>query len=258
MAPPTRVDVVVPVYNEARILAGSVRTIVEYLTQGCPCNWRVVIADNGSTDETPGVMRDLARHDARIRALRIEARGRGIALKRAWAASDAAIHVYMDADLSSGLHALAPLLDRITEGYDIAVGSRHAPDAVLTRGLKRDVLSRAYNLFLRSLFRTALTDVQCGFKAVSHRVVTDLVPLVQSDGWFFDSELLLLAERAGYRIAEVPVQWVEGRDSRVRILPTVTEYLAEAWRLRRTLGRVTEAGADAASPRPTMRRPGAE
>ncbi len=256
MTPPAAVDIVVPVYNEAHVLAASVRAIVEYLARACPFDWRVTIADNGSADETPAVARDLARRDPRIRSLRIEARGRGIALKHAWSTSDAEIHVYMDADLSTGLDALGPLLAQVAEGYDIAVGSRHLPRAALTRGLRRDVLSRAYNLLLRLVFRTARTDAQCGFKAVSHRVVTDLVPLVQSDGWFFDTELLLLAERAGYRIAEVPVRWVEDRDSRVRILHTVAEYLREVWRLRRTLARVTAAGAAADDRQPTTRRPG--
>jgi hypothetical protein len=127
-------------------------------------------------------------------------------------------------------------LDCVADGYDIAIGSRHVPQAVLRRGFKRDVLSRAYNSLLRILFRTSITDAQCGFKAVSHRVVTDLVPRIENNGWFFDTELLLLAERAGYRIAQVPVHWVEDRDSRVRIARTVGEYLREAWRLRRTVG----------------------
>ncbi len=229
-----RVDVAVPVYNEARILAGSVRAIAEHLAGACPFDWRIVIADNGSTDDTPGVVGELTRHNPRVRGLRIGAKGRGIALKQAWAASDADIHAYMDVDLSTRLDALAPLLARVAEGYDIAIGSRHVPHAELTRGLKRDVLSRAYNALLRALFSTSIRDAQCGFKAVSHRVVTDLVPLVESNGWFFDTELLLLAERSGYRIAEVPVRWVEDHDSRVHVGRTIAEYLREVVRLRRT------------------------
>lgn len=231
-----RVDIVVPVYNEARVLASNIHTLVDFLSLTSLYDWRVVIADNASTDNTPAVMRDLARRLPRVQAVRIETKGRGIALKRAWMESDAAIHAYMDVDLSTDLGAVTPLLDSVAGGYDIAIGSRHVPEAVLHRGIKRDVLSRAYNRLLRATFHTAITDAQCGFKAVSRRVVTDLVPCVQSDGWFFDTELLLLAERAGYRIAQVPVYWIEDRDSRVRIGRTVAEYLREIWRLRRTVG----------------------
>jgi glycosyltransferase involved in cell wall biosynthesis len=233
----TRVDIVVPVYNEARTLAGSVRALVGFLSRMCLDDWRVVIADNGSTDETASVMEDLASRDPRVRALRIPERGRGRALKAAWGSSQAEVHVYMDVDLSTELPAVLLLLERVRQGYDIAIGSRHLPEAVVTRGLKRDVLSRGYNALLRAVFGTPLTDAQCGFKAVSHRVVTDLLPFVQSNGWFFDTELLLLAERLGYRIAEVPVRWVEDRDSRVRIVPTIWEYLGEVWRLRRSAWR---------------------
>ena len=230
-----RVDIVVPVYNEARVLAASIRTLVEFLSQECTYDWQVVIADNASTDETPAIMWDLARRYSRVQGMRIETKGRGIALKRAWSGSDALIRAYMDVDLSTDLSALEPLLDCVAGGYDIAIGSRHVPRAVLQRSVKREVLSRAYNRLLRVLFRTSVTDAQCGFKAVSHRVVTDLVPLIESDGWFFDTELLLLAEHAGYRIAQVPVHWVEDRDSRVKVGRTVAEYLREAWRLRRTV-----------------------
>jgi len=231
--PPLRVQVVIPVYNEALVLAETAGTLLAYLSQHCPYDWHVVIADNRSTDDTPSVIRRITGADPRVRGLRIETRGRGIALKRAWADSDADIHAYMDADLSTDLGAFGPLLARVADGCDVAIGSRHVPHAVLTRGLRREVLSRGYNALLRFAFGTAITDAQCGFKAVSHRVVTDLVPRVRSDGWFFDTELLLLAERGGYRIAEVPVTWVEDRDSRVHLSHTVIEYLREVWRLRR-------------------------
>jgi glycosyltransferase involved in cell wall biosynthesis len=227
----TRVDVVVPVYNEGRILARSILILVEFLTRHCADDWRIIIADNASTDQTPDVMRDLAARESRVRTLRIEAKGRGRALKAAWRASDVAIHAYMDADLSTELAALPRLLGCVHDGYDVAVGSRHFPEAVLRRGLARDVLSRSYNLLLRSTFRTPLTDAQCGFKANSHRAAAHLLPLIENDGWFFDTELLLLAEGSGYRIAEVPVRWTEDRDSSVRIVPTMLEYLREVWRL---------------------------
>jgi glycosyltransferase involved in cell wall biosynthesis len=233
-----RVDIVVPVFNEARTLAHSIRTLVEFLSRTCVDDWRVVIADNASTDGTPVIAADLAVRHSRLRSLRIEDKGRGRALRTAWGASDAEVHAYMDADLSTELPALLRLLERVREGYDIAIGSRHQPGAVLVRGFVRDALSRGYNRLLRGAFGTSISDAQCGFKAVSHRVVTDLLPFVESHGFFFDTELLLLAERAGYRIAEVPVRWVEHRDSSVRIVPTILEYLAEVRRVRRSQARI--------------------
>jgi glycosyltransferase involved in cell wall biosynthesis len=233
MSRPLSVHIVIPVYNEARVLPATVERVVTFLARECPYAWTLEIADNGSTDATPALLPDLARRDPRVRALRLERRGRGLALRHAWTAREADVHAYMEADLSTDLGALLPLLERIAEGYDIAVGSRHLPGAVVTRSFKREVLSRGYNRLLRAAFRTALTDAQCGFKAVSRRVVREVVPEVHSDGWFFDTELLLLAERRGYRIAEIPVRWIEDRDSRVRIPRTIAEYLRELWRLRR-------------------------
>lgn len=248
----TRVDIVVPVFNEAGMLAQRIRVLVEFLSQWCRDDWRIVIADNGSTDGTPALVDELAAGHPRVCSLRIEEQGRGRALKAAWSASDAEVHAYMDADLSTALPALLQLLERVRQGYDIAIGSRHLPGAVLTRGIVRDVLSRAYNMLLRVAFGTSLSDAQRGFKAVTHRVVTDLLRFVESDRWFFDTELLLLAERAGYRIAEVPVRWVEGRNSHVRIVPTIVEYLGEMWRLRRAPGPIA---GSAGQPRPVPPRP---
>jgi glycosyltransferase involved in cell wall biosynthesis len=244
------VDIVIPVFNESRILPATIGTLVAFLSHSCPYDWRVLIADNASTDETPAVVRDLERRHDRVRGVRIESKGRGIALRNTWTGSGAAWHVYMDADLSTGLDALGPLLQRLADGYDIAAGSRHVPHAVLTRSLRRDVLSRMYNVLLRALFRTSLSDAQCGFKAVTRRVVTELVPHVKSNKWFFDTELLVMAERAGYRVAEVPVRWVEDRDSRVNIPQTVIEYLGELWRLKRTEKTLVPAHGPIAVPEP--------
>ncbi|HEV2440202.1 MAG TPA: glycosyltransferase [bacterium] len=227
-----RVEIVIPVFNEAHVLTNTVRTVVAFLSRTCPYDWHMVIADNRSTDATPEVIRCITAGNPRVLGLRIETQGRGIALRRAWADPTVDIHAYMDADLSTDLGALGPLLAHVADGCDIAIGSRHVPNAALTRGLRRDMLSRGYNALLRLVFGTGITDAQCGFKAVSHRVVTEILPHVQSDGWFFDTELLLLAERAGYKIAQVPVMWVEDRDSRVNLRRTVIEYLRGVWRLR--------------------------
>lgn len=230
-----RLHVVIPAYNEFHVLPTTLGTLIPFLKRECPYPWTLAVADNGSTDGTPAVLRALARLYPQLETIHVPRRGRGAALKQAWAASDAEVLAYMDADLSTDLRALRALVDPVADGRaDLAVGSRHLPGSQITRSVTRDVLSRGYNRLLRLVFHTPLTDAQCGFKAVSRRVVEDLVPRVQNDGWFFDTELLLLAEHHGYRIAEVPVRWVEDPDSRVRVPQTILEYLRELWRLQRT------------------------
>ena len=184
--------------------------------------WRVVIADNGSTDSTPEIGSRLSDGLDDVGFLRLDQRGRGRALKAAWRASDADAVAYMDVDLSTGLEALPALVGAIEAGRcDVAIGSRLCPGAHVTgRSLKREVISRAYNLLIRAMFLVRFRDAQCGFKAVSRRAADNIVPLIEDNGWFFDTEMLLVAEKGGYSIEEVPVSWTDDPDTRVRILST--------------------------------------
>jgi glycosyltransferase involved in cell wall biosynthesis len=231
-----RVDVVIPVYNEERALAGSVATLTAHLERTLPYRWRIVIADNASIDQTPAVGRRLAAADPRVHYLRLEQKGRGRALRRAWLDSDADVVSYMDVDLSTSLEAFLPLVRSIAaDGYDVAIGSRLLRGARVTRQWKREFISRSYNLLVKLLFpRRRFSDAQCGFKAVSRRVAHELVPLVRNNEWFFDSELLLRAEQRGLRIFEVPVAWVEDLDTRVNVLKTATEDVRGLLRVRFT------------------------
>ena len=185
-------------------------------------DWRVVIADNGSTDSTPEICRSLSEAFEDVGYLRLEQRGRGRALKAAWRESDAHAVAYMDVDLSTDLAALPVLMEAIQAGRcDVAIGSRLCPGARVTgRTLKREFISRAYNLLIRAMFMVRFRDAQCGFKAVSRRAADSVVPLVEDNGWFFDTELLLLAEKSGHAIEEVPVSWTDDPDTRVRIVST--------------------------------------
>lgn len=230
----TSLDVVIPVYNEEKGLARSVMCLREFLSRHMSdYRWRVIVANNGSTDNTLEIAEMLANNFPDVWVVHLEEKGRGRSLKRAWTESDADVVSYMDVDLSTDLAALPPLARAVAhEGYDIAIGSRHVPGARLKRSLKRDVLSRGYNLIIRAMFQTSFHDAQCGFKAVSHRVVQELVPVIVDNHWFFDSELLIVAEKRGYRIKEVPVEWWEDADSRVHIISTVTEDLKGLFRLR--------------------------
>jgi glycosyltransferase involved in cell wall biosynthesis len=234
------VDVVLPVYNEAAVLRASVGRLHAYLTSSFPLSWRITIVDNGSADGSWFEAAALARDFPGVGAIHLDAKGRGGALRAAWSASDARIVAYMDVDLSTDLDALLPLVAPLVSGHsDLAIGSRLAAGASVARRPKREVISRAYNLMLRVAFATKVRDAQCGFKAVRADVARVLLPEVVDDGWFFDTELLLLAEHNGLRIHEVPVDWVEDADSRVHLVRTALGDLSGSGRMvkRFLLGR---------------------
>lgn len=229
------VDLVLPAYNEERGLGESVQTLLTWCEAYPRHAWRIVVADNGSTDRTLEVARSIeAEHAGRVAALHIPVAGRGLALRTAWLTSEADVAAYMDVDLSTSLDALPALVDPLASGEaDLAVGSRLHPLARTRRGLRREVLSRGFVLLLRLALGFRLTDAQCGFKAIRREAARALVPLVHDNAWFFDAELLLLAQHNGYRIREVPVDWTDDPVSSVRIVRTVAEDLRGIWRLRR-------------------------
>ena len=232
----TAVEVVIPVYNEERQLAASVERVEAFLREQLPYGYRIVIADNASTDGTWDVARRLAEEIPSVHATRLTEKGRGRALKTAWSASDAAVLCYMDVDLSTDLRAFLPLVAPLVSGHsDVAIGSRLHRASRVRRGPKRELISRGYNLLLRALLGASFTDAQCGFKAIRADAARTLLPRIEDDNWFFDTELLVLAQRAGLRIHEVPVDWVDDPDSRVDIVATALEDLRGIRRLRRTL-----------------------
>ncbi|MFG1618691.1 glycosyltransferase [Nonomuraea wenchangensis] len=225
-ARPASVDIVIPVLNEERALPGCVRTLAAFLDGGFPLPWRITIVDNGSTDATWPVATALAREYDRVHARRIDVRGRGAALRAAWGESQADIVAYMDVDLSTDLDALFPLVAAVASGHsEIAIGTRLGRGARIRRSVRREMISRGYNALLRHGFRAGFSDAQCGFKAARARVVRPLMDKVEDDGWFFDTELLLLAEHNGLRVHEVPVDWVEDLDSRVQVARTALDDL---------------------------------
>ena len=233
----TTVDVVVPVYNEELALPRTIPTLRDFLSEPAfPHSWRIVIADNASVDGTPEAGQRLAGEYDDVEYVRIEAKGRGRALKQTWLASPMGIVSYMDVDLSTDLKAFPALIEAIAEGeYDLAIGSRLAPGSQVTRSLQRTVLSRGYNLIIKAAFLSRFSDAQCGFKAVSQRAAQRILPLIEDNNWFFDTELLILAEKLGYRVKDVPVSWAEDPDTRVHIGSTIAEDLRGLLRLR--LGR---------------------
>ena len=235
--PPAPVlDLVVPVHNEEAVLEPSIRRLRHYLDTEFPVSARITIVDNASTDATFAVAQRLARTLEGVKARQLNEKGRGRALRAAWSASDAQVVAYTDVDLSTDLAALAPMVTAILSGHsDLAVGSRLHGSARVTRGPKREIISRSYNLILRTTLAARFSDAQCGFKAVRADIAKALLPLIEDEGWFFDTELLVLAERSGLRILEVPVDWVDDPDSRVQIVSTAVADLRGVARLARGL-----------------------
>jgi putative flippase GtrA len=230
-------DVVVPVYNEEIDLEPSVRRLHAYLAAHFPYPFRITVADNASTDATAEVARRLSGEMTGVTSVHLAEKGRGRALKHVWTQSDAAVLAYMDVDLSTDLGALLPLVAPLISGHsDLAIGSRLARGSRVVRGAKREIISRGYNLILRGTLAARFSDAQCGFKAIRSDVAARLLPMVEDTGWFFDTEMLVLAERAGLRIHEVPVDWVDDPDSRVDIVSTAIADLKGVWRLTRALG----------------------
>ncbi len=228
------VDIVIPVYNEEHSLPRCVATLLPFCRSHLgDYDWRVVIADNGSIDGTFRVAEDLTRENAdHLGVVHLDEKGRGRALKRIWSESDADIRAYMDVDLSTDLVHLPELVDAVRDGSPVATGSRLKRGAQTTRSAKREVISRIYNLIIRAVFWSSFSDAQCGFKAVDRRTAEALVPLVRDNNWFFDTELLILAERNRFGITDIPVSWEEDPDTRVKVVSTALEDLKGLARLR--------------------------
>jgi putative flippase GtrA len=231
-----QVDIAIPVYNEEADLEASVRRLHAYLRAELPFSFRITVADNASTDRTWAIARALERELPDVVAVHLGEKGRGRALRHVWTHSNAAVLAYMDVDLSTDLAAVLPLLAPVVSGHsDMAIGTRLAHGSRVVRGTKREVISRCYNLLLRTTLAAGFSDAQCGFKAIRADRARALLPLVKDTGWFFDTELLILAERAGMRIHEVPVDWVDDPDSRVDLLATALDDVKGVTRLLRGL-----------------------
>jgi glycosyltransferase involved in cell wall biosynthesis len=225
-------DIVIPVYNEQQTLRRSITTLVEFLRADHPFRAAVTIADNASVDATLAIARELEREFPEVHVVHLPTTGRGGALKVAWSESRADVVSYMDVDLSTNLKFFPLLIHGIAIGYDVAIGSRLLQASQITRSIRREILSRTYNYLVKIMFMNRFSDAQCGFKAIRREVALELLPAIDNTNWFFDTALLLLAERRGYRIFEVPVEWIEDLDSRVRIVPTVIEDVRGLVQLR--------------------------
>ncbi|TNB70740.1 glycosyltransferase [Arthrobacter sp. BB-1] len=217
-------EIVVPVFNEESVLEKSITELANYLKLEMPASWQITIADNASTDNTPIIAARLAEVMPNVAYRRLDAKGRGRALRDAWSASTAEVLAYVDVDLSTDLAALPPLVAPLLSGHsDISIGTRLGQSSRVSRGPKREFISRSYNFLLKRTMQVRFSDAQCGFKAIRADVARTLLPHIEDNGWFFDTELLIIAERSGLRIHEIPVDWVDDPDSRVDIKQTAID-----------------------------------
>lgn len=228
-----KIKIVLPVYNEQEELEEHALRLRDFLKRSLQdFSWRITIADNASTDKTAAIAQSLAKRYHEIIFFHLKKKGRGRAVKEVWRETDADIFAYMDIDLSTDLKHFPSLVRKLMDGYDIAIGSRLLRGSVVKgRTLKREVISHTYNLLIKILFWTKFSDAQCGFKAATRRVVEELIPKIQDNEWFFDSELLIVGEKSGYKIYEEPVTWVDNPGSTVRVLGTIKGDLKGLWRL---------------------------
>ena len=226
------VDVVIPVFNEEQALPRNIVILADFLKANLRNPWQIIIADNASTDDTKPVSEMLCERYSGINYLYIPQKGRGRALKAAWLDSIADIVSYMDVDLSTDLAHFPQLINSLEEGYHVAIGSRLSRGSRVSRGLKRELVSRSYNLLIKSMFFTPFQDAQCGFKALTRKTAQAIVPHIKNDNWFFDTELLIIAAKRGYKINQVPVKWDDDPSSTVNIARTATEDIKGLLRLR--------------------------
>ncbi|MCH7843171.1 MAG: glycosyltransferase family 2 protein [Chloroflexi bacterium] len=226
------VDITIPVYNEEEVLPRTIASLTEFLEANLSNPWQVTIADNASTDSTQAVSEMLCRKHPGVFYLRIPQKGRGRALRTVWLDSQADIVSYMDADLSTDLSHFPQLIKALESGNHIAVGSRLSKDSQVSRGFKREFISRGYNLLINAMFFTGLPDAQCGFKALTRATAEAIVPNIKNNNWFFDTELLVIAAKRGFNIASVPVKWIDDPASTVNIASTAKEDIKGLMRLR--------------------------
>ncbi len=233
-----RVELTLPVYNEEHVLLESVDTIINTFKDKMKYPYQVVIADNGSTDRTPEIARELARQHENVSYISLTRKGRGHALISAWDASQAEIVSYMDIDLSTDLEHYPELIDSVANGYDMATGVRLHRESQVKRSFKRNVTSKCYASLLRFFLGFRVVDAQCGFKAVKRNAYQKLIPSVKDREWFFDTEILFHAQKDRMKVKELPVKWVEDQQTKVKVILVSLGYIFKTIQLKMKYGSI--------------------
>lgn len=235
-----KVLLMIPTYNEEAVIGDNVRTCLEYFGKSLAgWDWELLVADNGSTDKTIEIVREIAKDAPRLHGFHTDAAGRGGALKRAIAYNNADVYVYFDADLATDLKHVQEAIDAIDGGAEVVYGSRLAPHSKTNRTLKRTIISRGFNVLIKTILGGKLSDYQCGFKAMNQDIAKSIGLEIEDNHWGWDTELLIRAERGSLDIAEIPVVWEEmsndERESKVKIVRTIFYFLDHIWKLRKKL-----------------------
>jgi len=238
MSQGVEVSVVLPAYNEADTIEETVTITLDSLAAFLPAgSFEVIVAEDGCADRTPEIATRMAETDDRVRHVHSDERlGRGGALERAFRAADGETLVYFDTDLATDMKHLEELVERVRSGdADVATGSRWVPGREADRPAKRGIPSRGFNGLVRVVLRSDLLDHQCGFKAFDREALFAILDDVEDDHWFWDTEVLVRAQRAGYRVEEFPVEWTPKGDSKVDLVRDVfgmgSQILRTFWQL---------------------------
>ena len=205
----------------------------KYLTENIKEDWKIIIANNASTDNTKYIANDLTRKLHNIKAVHLQFKGKGNAIKYVWSNYKADVYAFCDVDLSTDISCLKDLFYSILEGNDLIAGSRYLRTSKSMRTFNRLFLSKNYIYLVKLLFKTKFDDFQCGFKAVNKRIAEEILPKVKNKEWFFDTELVILAEQSKrYKIKQIPVKWYENKDTKVKIFKTAYDFISNLIKLR--------------------------
>jgi len=226
---------ILPVYNEQDCVGKNSLLLCDFLEEKIQGDWTIRIVDNASTDNTLKMAQDASRECKKITVLHLDEKGKGRAIKNAMKDLSYDVYAFLDIDMSTDMNHIPELLRWIDEGYDVVIGSRLLPGSNTKRSFRREILSRGYNILTRLLLGLPVRDTHCGFKALTRSVVEDVVPKVEDNEFFFDTELLARANKTGYKIKEMPVSWIEDADSKVNVKRTVINYLKNLVKLRRSM-----------------------
>lgn len=239
------IDVLLPIYNEEKILDANIRLLFGYCQHHLAGDWQLMLIINGSVDQSLTIAENLAQEFEQIKIINLPTGGKGQALKTGLQYSTAEVAVYMDIDLAVALSALPPLISLVAENKGaLAIGSRLLPASQTERSWLRNYSSKLYNWLANTLLRCQISDWQCGFKAMNLDVRQAVVPLIQDNYWFFDTELIALAQKNNLRIAELPVSWSENRyavrQSKIRPIRDGFIFLKNLWQLKKRLKNLKE------------------
>ncbi len=231
-----KVNITIPVYNEEESLSQKIQELIAFLNKTkFPHKYEIIIADNASTDNTGKIAKKLVKKYPLVKYIRIDKKGRGLALKTVWTKTNADVLSYMDVDLSTDLKHFKPLIDSIVVSKNnLAIGNRLGKNSkVIGRSFLRELLSRGYNLILRLIFFSPINDSQCGFKAIDRKSFLKLVKEIEDNNWFLDTEMILLALHRGMKVSQIDVKWIDDPGSQVKIVKTVSEDLHGVARVKR-------------------------